>query len=843
VGGTSGRRDGAVLLALVVAVCVFLWEPITGGGIFAPGDMVQRVPLFRVAPRDYTVANSELVDPAAQYLPWLAWNRHELWAGRLPLWNPYNGSGVPHLANGQSAVFSVFSLPHYVLPLRWAPVVAAFVQLVTGGVLAYGLLRHLGRSRLAGLVGGFAFAFGGTSVLWLQWPLSDAACLVPGMVWAASTLVTATDARARCRAAAATAGSVGLGLLAGHPETTFFGVLLAGGFGTARALTRAPRGRPALPRLACLAGAGGLGAGLAAVTVLPLVEYVGYSAAADFRGGQIVERSDMVALHLFPLVLGSPAQRFSGEAYRWPPFIESADLYVGGTALLLASVGVVGALRSRARVPLFFVAAGAASAIYSYDVGGTASWLGRLPVLDLVMTARSAVVWQTTVTVLAGFGVDALRASGRGCRRRLVSLALVGWWAAVTGAGVWLARHLRDAEAPSDPADPALRGLAAVTAGDHIRYVVATLAVGLGGALLPVLARRRVASAAGGLLLAVSTFLQGCYMFRDFNPTVDERYVYSETAASTRVAAITGGEQTLWLDDAALLPDANLWYRLRSPGSYDALGVRSYDALYRRVLRSPQPVIEGFPLGVLGGPVRPRGLGSLRALGIRYVVTGERYPFLRPSGGSTPRSSRVPGLKLVSAVGGHRVFAVAGAPPRYFSPATVTVTDREDAWRRTTDPTFDPIRSSVVEGQSRDRADRPDRRESDDRTGQAGQVDVLDESPTKVRLRVRRDGPGWLIALQTRYPGWRARVDGSPARISTANTTFLAVPVPAGESVIELTYAPASFRTGAAVSALAAATTTGLLSIGYVGYVGRPPPRRARRLSPTRFRRPCGWRR
>jgi hypothetical protein len=769
------------------------------------------MPVLRTAAGGHRVANPDLGDPVAMFLPWLDWNRAQLAAGHLPLWNPYNGSGVPHLANGQSAVFSPFSLPYYVLPLRWGPVASAFVQLVAAGGLTYGLLRHLSRSRLAALVGGLAFAFCGTNVLWLQWPLSDAACLVPGVVWGASALVTAGDPGARYRAAAGTAGAVGLGLLAGQPETTFFGLLLAGAFATARVAAARLPAKARLARLGWLAGAGALGVGVAGVELLPLTEYVHHSAAEHFRGGQILDSAHLAALHVFPLVLGSPAQRYSGEAFGWPAFVESADAYVGGNVLVLAGIAALTAVASRARprIPLFFLGAGLAALAYGYDAGGVAALVGRLPVFDLVMVARSAVVWQVSVAVLAAFGVDLIagvgrrggrdRRDGRDQRdgRHVFAATVAGWWVVFTAGGVRLARALRDAEPPSDPA---LAGIAAITAGDHIRYVVATLGAGMVGAVVLALARRPGAARVGGAVLVCSVFLQNGVMFQDFNPTVDPGDVYPETPALRSIAALVGDEQTLWLDDAGLVPDINLRYRLRSPGSYDALVVDDYDALYRTVMRSPRIEVDGFALVIVAGPVRPRGIGSLRALGVRFVATGRPYPF----------DEDVPGLELVADTGDYRVFRVPGSPARYFSPARVTVTDRAGARRRAADPAFDPLRSSVVT--AADGGDPP-------RSGPAaeaapGEVDVLEESATSVRLRVRRDRPGWLVAMQTRYPGWRARVDGRPAPIATANAAFLGVRVPAGESVVELHFAPQSVRVGLVASLVAGTATVGLLVAG-----------------------------
>ena len=43
--------------------------------------------------------------PFLQFVPWRAWAWQMLFAGKLPLWNPYVGMGAPLIANYQSALF------------------------------------------------------------------------------------------------------------------------------------------------------------------------------------------------------------------------------------------------------------------------------------------------------------------------------------------------------------------------------------------------------------------------------------------------------------------------------------------------------------------------------------------------------------------------------------------------------------------------------------------------------------------------------------------------------------------------------------------------------------------
>jgi uncharacterized membrane protein YfhO len=75
-------------------------------------------------------------------------------------------------------------------------------------------------------------------------------------------------------------------------------------------------------------------------------------------------------------------------------------------------------------------------------------------------------------------------------------------------------------------------------------------------------------------------------------------------------------------------------------------------------------------------------------------------------------------------------------------------------------------------------------------------VTVRRETPTEIGLAVRRDAPGYVVALQASYPGWEATVNGRPAVMRRADTAFVAVPVGAGTSHVVLRYRPSSVRLG-----------------------------------------------
>jgi hypothetical protein len=779
-------RTAQACLWLAGLLTVFFWTPLTSGGHYAGVDLLQDFPLFQVGPPGYTPKNRLLGDTVVVMFPSLLWSRLNLRAGALPLWNPYNGWGVPHLGNYQSSVFSPYTLPYYVLPYRWALLCAPALKLFGFGLLTYLFLRRIELRHEAALVGAAAFTFAGYNVLWLHWPLSSAVIVVPAGLYLAETALR-MPARSRWRRATLIAFTLALaaGLLGGHPETFFFGALLVGGWLAFRVLPAGQGWRATGARVVEFAACAVAALALAAVQLLPFLDYVRQSTTlSERKAGAVFYQLflHLAPLHFFPHLLGSPALAHVEPAQvTGTNFIESNGSYVGLAALYLAGWAVLSWPLHRSRLVAFFALTAAVWWAYAYNVGGFARLLASVPVLGLTIPHRSHVIWVFSIASLAALAVDlALRdAAVRPSPRRALAVVAALWGATLLGAAFSSALALRRWIAAL-PGNRSREPVALQIVHREMAFLTATTVVAVVMFIWLVRStdgRAARARAAAATLLAGGVFLQSGFLLRHFNPTIDSRYFYPRSPLIDEVIRRTAGEQTLFLDGAQVPPNANLWYRLRTVRNYDGMGVRHVDALTRALL------------GASGSPPEPLRLGSLQALGIRYVAT------MRPR----RLKHEVRELRLEWAEGGMSLYRVPDALPRYYTVGRARKGVSEDhAIALLTAPGFDPAREVLLtEG-----AMGPP----------AGQVDVpgpvvalLEERPTRIRLRVERPGPGWLVALQTHLPGWRAVVNGREAPLLRANVAFSAVPLPAGTSEVELRYAPRSVRMGALVSGAALA--------------------------------------
>ena len=284
--GSSLIGRGFVAALLYAALAVLLVSPALPPGktLSASDALWSATPWTASRPADLPGrgSNTQLGDQYRVFLPFLERTRDTL--PHVPLWNPALMAGRPYLANGQSAVFSPFNVPAYVLPFWRSLAPSAALKLFVAALGAYLLGAALGMRFAAALLSGVVFGFSLWFVAWLAWPTPAPGPCCPGSGSLAEGVVRRPSLLSACGLALV----VGLQFLGGHPESSFHVLVATGIFFCVRLAERRreTRAAPALTRtVAAFGGALVLGAALAALTLLPLVELLANSADSARREG------------------------------------------------------------------------------------------------------------------------------------------------------------------------------------------------------------------------------------------------------------------------------------------------------------------------------------------------------------------------------------------------------------------------------------------------------------------------------------------------------------------------------------------------------------------------------
>ncbi|MEQ2007867.1 MAG: hypothetical protein ABMA26_13805 [Limisphaerales bacterium] len=115
--------------------------------------------------------------------PLAHYHRECFWRGEIPLWNPYNSCGLPHLAQWNTMCLYPGSLIYLLGPMPWAVGWFSLAHLLLAGAGAYRLAHHWTGNRFAASVAGLAFAFNGFTLHAVMWPNNVAALAWAPWLW------------------------------------------------------------------------------------------------------------------------------------------------------------------------------------------------------------------------------------------------------------------------------------------------------------------------------------------------------------------------------------------------------------------------------------------------------------------------------------------------------------------------------------------------------------------------------------------------------------------------------------------------------------------------------------
>lgn len=368
--------------ALALAPFVFFWRETLGLRLFAPSDAFLYFFPIRVL--------------TAQFLR----------AGHLPLWNPYVFSGVPYLAEIQTAVLYPPNLLFLVLPPLWAMNLQMLGTYSLAAVATFGYARAAGCSVLGASIGGLTFA--GSGFMMGHLPHTG---VVQGVAWIPVTLFCLERLRQhlRWRYVAGGAAAVACSVFAGHPQFFFHLLLIAAGYAVYCALIcGAGVGRG--PYLITVGATLCTGLALSALQLGPTAELAALSVRANLGLHEFLLYSlplsqlpMLVAPFLFGGPQGSPYWGTGGNIHEVLGYVGLIPLMVVLAALPVAA---------RSRVAWFWYAvAGFGLLMVLGPRTPLAPLMYRVPLYNLFRVAgRHFLHFDLALAVLAAWSVTALTA-------------------------------------------------------------------------------------------------------------------------------------------------------------------------------------------------------------------------------------------------------------------------------------------------------------------------------------------------------------------------------------------------------------------------------------------------
>ncbi|HKV38170.1 MAG TPA: YfhO family protein [Blastocatellia bacterium] len=232
-------------------------------------------------------------------------------------------------------------------------------------------------------------------------------------------------------------------------------------------------------------------------------------------------------------------------------------------------------------------------------------------------------------------------------------------------------------------------------------------------------------------------------------------------------------------------PNTLLAYRIPAITGKDQLFPRWYQE-YARLIEA-QPNMSHVVFDRSSSPF-------FNLLNVKYILTHQSSP--------PPINGRL----LLSAEGLSLYENESVMPRAFISRRAVAVPDAKAAAQRLRDGNFDPSQSVVIESERPLAVIGGGGAEPGTATSTAT---ITETRLNSVEVATDSNSGGILVLSDTYYPGWRASIDGTPAKIYKADLTMRAVEVPAGRHTVAFRFSPRSLVYSLYVSLLGAVAAVG----------------------------------
>jgi hypothetical protein len=771
--------------------------------------------------------------------------------GHLPLWNPYAFSGIPLLGDGQTAMFYPPNWLFWLLPPIHALTVVVLLHFSIAGVGMWLYLRRLHFGWLAAFVAALAYMFNGFLVARVvHLSIMAGAALIPLIFWSVERLLQQRSRRAFVLAAVL----VGVQALAGHPQVPIYtGVGLGVYLLTLTLLgwRRTRRWQSMVP-LATLAGIYLVGYALAAIQLVPWIEFASFSPRAANASYEFVTFQSLTSfdwlLFLFPYGYGGLRETWlqSGPAWDLPVYLWERLAYVGLLPLALSIVGIADLrrLRNRAQrgdsasLPAQFqterlIALIAVLVVLLLIAAGSSTPFGRLVYLlpaigKLRAYARAVALGCFALTALAAYGVERLVTATTAARRndRVPIIAGAAILAAVSSAVV--VASLMGAAGFAGTANHQMfqvmldRLLQLDQANAYMPLLLALAGMGV----LWWLSRSVTRLSSAALIAVVAIDLLG--FATTFNPTTTPTsfaqvpesvaFLRNDPSLFRTASFITDDRLPPAIAQDQLAISWAIPYGIEDINGFNSLQPRRYtDMLFG-------PQIEDVSYGFLADPALLQPDNHLLSmLNVKYALV-QKPTWIRLT---PPYEDQRLNVEQETEPGWRKVFedqyvSVYRNPApferAYFVPKVAVLPDARTILAAIKQPGFEARQLALVEGGMT--FQEAEQLSSDT----SAQVQVERVSPNELRLHTDTATDRFLVLSEMWFPGWHAVIDDQELPIYRVNYLFRGIAVPAGTHTIRMYYRPMSAIVGASITGLALLGCA--LAISGVRWRRRTPPTR-----------------
>jgi len=683
-------------------------------------------------PQGKTYKNYLITDSVRQQFPWRKLAIETLKNGKLPWWNPYSFSGMPLLANLQSASLYplniIFTFTSFVN--GWG--IQVISQSILGAIFMYLFLREIGLRRESSVMGTLSWIGCGFFIAWLEWNTT-----VQVAIWVPLSLLAIEKyllGKRKIIWAFIFIFSLTSSFLAGYLQPFFYVFLLVNSYLIFRLAILKK-----LKYIFIFMILEGFVLLITAIQWMPLFQLIGNSARDIDQSNWNKPDWFLPWQHLVQFIspdfFGNPATLNYFGIWNYQEFVG----YVGIIPLFFAISSFW--LVKQNIVKFFLVIFGISMIFLTPNPIAKIPFEFHFPFLSTAQPSRLIMIVDFSLALLSAFGFEYYIKEKFSSRFSIILLFL---GSVLSFLFVWSVSNssrvsLNNLYLPIIIFISLVIGIFASTRLNKFKYlVVCTL-----------------------LLVTTLDLARFFIKFESFSNPSD---LYPKTLITSFLEKKSNAEQfrVAALDDRIMPPNFSVDSRIQMISGYDPLYLKRYGEFIVAMERGNPNKTAPFGFNRIITPKNYRS-SLFNLLGVKYLLTFE-----------TINDSR---YKLILSEGTTKLYEDTKTLPRAYLVKNIIRSFNDQSTLNYMFTNFNPAEKAVV--QTNDIIAN---------NLSTGMVYIVSYQDDEVVLNSDSIGDSFLVLTDIYFPGWQAEVDGNKAKIYLTDYTFRGIKIPAGKHVIRFFY-------------------------------------------------------
>lgn len=685
--------------------------------------------------------NFLLTDPVRQQYPWKNLVVESFKNFQLPLWNPYNFSGTPLLANIQSAPFYPPNVLFFFLPFSYAWSVLIVLQPLLASVFLYLYLRNLKISNQGSMLGAITFAFSGFFISWLEWgTVLHVALWLPLLLLSIDKLVIGSRYTvwsiiflfSLCSA-----------FFAGHLQTFFYLFLFVWIYFLARWFQYRRKIRILLLFLIL----NSLFIILTAIQWYPTLQLILESARnvdqSDWtKAGWFIPWHHLIQF-IAPDFFGNPASLNYWSDWNYGEFVG----YIGILPLLMA---IFALFFRKDKKTLFFGTMVFVALFFAFPTPlAKLPFLFSLPFISTAQPTRLLFLIDFSLAVLAAFGIDYYLKQPK---KVFYPLGVLFFFFAVLWLVVLYGQQVFSTISAEN---------FAIAKRNLVLPSLLFILIGIVCASVLVVPRKKYTAVILWTLIIITAF----DLFRfgtKFVPFTSPAYLYPSTAVTQFLQKQTGQFRMMTTDSRIFPPNFSAMYHIQSVDGYDPLYLRRYGEFIAASERRKADISPPFGFNRI---ITPHNFDSkiIDLLNVKYVLSLSDIDS--------------PKFKKVFQEGQTRIYENRYVLPRvFFVKETKPVKTKQESMDLMLNQNTNLLETAIIEL----------RKDSFLETSKwsLGTARVARYEENRVIVQTDNAEKGFLVLADMYYPTWHVTIDGKQSDIVRTDYLLRGVVIPGGKHTI-----------------------------------------------------------